>query len=165
MTTTWYNVLNSGSREVLNTDGPLTKLDAENLKRQIEAESSVECSIQELIPTTTHVCIPIAEIAKRYAEVMSCKLLGLSDHYAQFRFETEDQVRSLTAEQMMKTFEKVHRPFADQDSNTTCGNCGECLDGKQVVSVPAEFPDDVFCDLQCARENSVPVPLPDERND
>lgn len=47
-------------------------------------------------------------------------------------------------------FAIVERPFSDVDSNTHCAQCDELLDGKQVVSVPNEYPDVTFCSLLCA---------------
>ena len=48
--------------------------------------------------------------------------------------------------------ETVDRPFSDVDSNTRCAECRRNLSGRQVVRTPFEYPDDVFCDLDCARE-------------
>jgi hypothetical protein len=44
---TTYNVLNAGSGEVLNLDGPLSREAAESLARDIERDSDVETRIVE----------------------------------------------------------------------------------------------------------------------
>jgi len=45
MTTFFYNVLNAGSREILNLDGPLTKEQANQLAHEIERDNDVECEL------------------------------------------------------------------------------------------------------------------------
>jgi hypothetical protein len=70
--------------------------------------------------------------------------------------DDEAAERLARARGRVEGFERVERPFVATDGQpgySLCASCHALLrDGRQIVSVPVEFPDDTFCDLDCARE-------------